>query len=134
MKNKVYIYNPTMHNVVDYVIDEPLTWGGVKNALINPDLSKVKGLKRHHWKFEGDKVVPKTEEEMAASTAFHETNIVPFPHIVEKEFIVERPVIITKEVEKIVVRIKEVYKTPSWNYYIISFLGILSLGLIGRLL
>lgn len=53
--------NARIHNVPDASIFE-----GMKNAVIDPDLSAVKGLAPHHWKLEAGKIVPmKTAEKVA---------------------------------------------------------------------
>lgn len=49
-------------------------YDNVKDSIINPDLTEVKGLPPHYWKLVDGKVVPKTEKEKADMDALHKQN------------------------------------------------------------
>lgn len=63
MKNKIVIF--TSHNARILNIDDEMIhqYEQYANAVINPDLSQVKGIPPHFWKLQGKRVVPMTFEE-----------------------------------------------------------------------
>ena len=114
-KNFAYIYNEDQHNVTSVTIADPTPYKGRKNCLINPDLSDVQHLKRHHWKIEGDRFVPKTEAEKIASDKFHKQNVADNKTVLFVDKIIEVPVEIIKEVQVEV--IKEVIKEVPVEFF-----------------
>ena len=101
-KNVAYIYKPEEHNVYSYNIEDPTPFLNTKNCLINPDLSKVLDLKRQYWKIVNNEFVPKTDAEKTISDLHHSKKSI------KNNFLVEVPVEIIKEVEKIREVIREV--------------------------
>lgn len=61
MKNKVILF--TNNNARLIRTNELSTWEKDPRALINPDLSKVKGIPPHFWKRDGGQIVPMTDQE-----------------------------------------------------------------------
>lgn len=64
-KHRVVIFLP--HTAREETSDDPTSLLHYQNAVLDPDLSKVKGLyPPHFWKLDGAEVVPMNEEEMQA--------------------------------------------------------------------
>lgn len=62
-KHRVVIFLP--HTAREETSDDPTTLLHYQNAVLDPDLSKVKGLfPPHFWKLDGAEVVPMNEQEM----------------------------------------------------------------------
>ena len=62
-KHRVVIFLP--HTAREETSDDPTSLLHYQNAVLDPDLSKVKGLyPPHFWKLDGSVVVPMTEQEM----------------------------------------------------------------------
>lgn len=69
-KNKVVVF--TKNNARIVVTDEIKHYERLPNALINPNLSQVKGIPPHFWKLENKKVVPMNRDEKLARLSDHE--------------------------------------------------------------
>ena len=115
-KNWVYLYKPKEHNVVCYRIEDPSVWVGNPLAAINPDVTDLKKIKRHHLKVADHTLQVCNTEEKEAADAFHnalgKTSLISTViQEVEKEVIKEIPVEI--KVDRVVTK----YKLPTWGYY-----------------
>ena len=67
MKTKLVIF--TSNNARILINGDPAEYPG---ALLNPDLSAVKGIAPHFWKLEDGKIVPMSGEEQSARLKDHE--------------------------------------------------------------
>lgn len=61
MKTRVVQF--TENNARILVVQDTLSYEGLANTVINPDLSDVAGVPPHLWKLEGGKILPMTEAE-----------------------------------------------------------------------
>lgn len=134
MKHRViffYNYNCIEKKVDDSKINEFID---KPNVAIDPDTSELekRDVKRQYWKFEGGRVVEKSDEEKKFIDEYHEQNMQTNPHIIEivREVIKEVPIEIEKEVIREVIKEIEIekeklvtqYKTPLWNYVLMGIL------------
>lgn len=90
-KHRVVIFLP--HTAREETSDDPTSLLHYQNAVLDPDLSKVKGLyPPHFWKLDGAEVVPMTEEEMQARILFLDDAMkkgITFSNVPEKKPISE---------------------------------------------
>lgn len=88
------------HNCRKFKVEDVSPYLNLPNVAINPNLSKLveKKVKQQYWKFIDGEVIEKTDEEKAITDAYHASNIIRNPMIIEKR--VEVPV--DRIVEKIV--------------------------------
>lgn len=64
MKTRVVIFTPNNARILPGV--DPALYKDAANAVINPDLSAVRGVAPHYWKWDGERVLPMGEAERAA--------------------------------------------------------------------
>lgn len=112
MKRRALFFTET--NAV--VIKEDDIDSNIKNLVINPDLSFVRGVPPQHWKFQDGKIVPMNKEEKG-----HRENLINEIGIISKPELIEALDAESVETQKL--ETLTVYKTNLWIMALILLVG-----------
>ena len=127
--HSVFFFYP--HNVKEWKATEKEPYESLPNVLVDPDISKVKHIKRQYWKIENGIIVEKNEDEKKETDAWHKIHCQTNPKVITVEKVVEKKVVeeVVKEiqVEKKVVE----FKAPIWCYVVIATLATIITIMIG---
>jgi hypothetical protein len=61
--NTIVIF--TSNNARIQYVEDTKAYEGLENVVINPDLTRVRGIPPHQWKIQNDVIVPKSEGEVS---------------------------------------------------------------------